>query len=328
MHATNVQISWTLAGFIIVQGNLPLVWSVASEIKGRKVCDPGRWLSSCSREQLVYVAATTIFVLASILVANARTIGVLISHACRASCWEAAYRSSAALTISAATLADIYETHERGTMMGIYYAAPLLGPALGPIIGASLSEAFGWAAGFYFLGASGGVLLGAFIFLFKDTFRIERSLTYQAALRRRTITTRDFKPKTDFTIAEGNTGTEEKQTSGKKGSPQPGSIEDGTVVIKVESGLNDVVRERHNLAILLANGLVFAFSYSLSYTCTRTLSMQYKLDPLSVGIVLLSLGAGMCLVEMQRHEPERSREHWRECRWWPLVRPRRDEDDE
>ncbi|KAF8133916.1 major facilitator superfamily domain-containing protein [Boletus edulis] len=288
MHATNVQISWTLAGFIIVQGNLPLVWSVASEIKGRK---------------LVYVAATTIFVLASVIVANARTISVLIGMRV-----VQAAGSSAALAISAATLADIYETHERGTMMGIYYAAPLLGPALGPIVGASLSEAFGWAASFYFLGACGGVLLVAFIFLFKDTFRIERSLTYQAVLHRRTITTRDFKPKTDFTIAEGNTGTEEKQASGKKGSPQPSSIEDGTVVIKVESGLNDVrlsisdinpippfwkvVRERHNLAILLANGLVFAFSYSLSYTCTRTLSMQYNLDPLSVGIVLLSLGAG------------------------------------
>lgn len=38
LHATSVQISWTLAAFIIVQGNFPLVWSAASEIKGRKVC--------------------------------------------------------------------------------------------------------------------------------------------------------------------------------------------------------------------------------------------------------------------------------------------------
>lgn len=27
---------------------------------------------------------------------------------------------------------DVFEPHERGTIMGIYYAAPLLGPSLGP----------------------------------------------------------------------------------------------------------------------------------------------------------------------------------------------------
>lgn len=37
------------------------------------------------------------------------------------------YRASAVLSIGAATLADIFEPRERGTMMGIYYAAPLLG---------------------------------------------------------------------------------------------------------------------------------------------------------------------------------------------------------
>lgn len=31
------------------------------------------------------------------------------------------YSTSAILSIGAATLADIYEPHERGTMMGIYY---------------------------------------------------------------------------------------------------------------------------------------------------------------------------------------------------------------
>ncbi|KAF8558302.1 MFS general substrate transporter [Imleria badia] len=288
LHATSFQISWTLAAFIIVQGNFPLVWSAASEIKGRK---------------LVYVAATAIFVLASAIVANAQTINVLIGMRV-----VQAAGSSAAMTISAATLADIYETHERGTMMGIFFAAPLFGPALGPIIGGCLSEAFGWPASFYFLAACGGILLGAFIFLFKDTFRIERSLTYQAALRRRTNTAKGLKSATESTVTESNAKTEEKQASDEKASPQPGSIEDGTAAVKVESGLNDVrlsisdinpfppfwkiMQQRNNLAILLANGLVFALSYSVSYTCTRTLNMHYKYDALSVGIVLLSLGAG------------------------------------
>ncbi|KAG8214705.1 hypothetical protein J3R82DRAFT_9790 [Butyriboletus roseoflavus] len=304
LNATDIQISWTLAAFIIVQGTFPLAWSAASEIKGRKVRYPSKWFSSGLRiEQLVYIAATTIFVLACAILANARTINVLIGMRV-----VQAAGSSAAIAISAATLADIYETHERGTMMGIFYAAPLLGPALGPILGGCLSQAFGWPAGFYFLAACGGVILGAFIFLFKDTFRFERSLTYQAALRRRTITAGNLKSTTDSTIAESKGETEEKQAEVKKVSPQPSSIEDGTAIIKVESGLDDVrlsfsdinpfpplwkiIQRKNNVAILLANGLVFAFSYSLSYTCTRTLSTYYGYDANSVGLVLLSLGAG------------------------------------
>lgn len=272
-----------------------------------------------------------------------------------------AYRSSAAITISAAALADIYETHERGTMMGIFYAAPLLGPALGPIIGGCLAQAFGWPASFYFLAACGGIILGAFVFLFKDTFRIERSLTYQAALRRRKSATGNLKSVVDSTVAESKAVTEEKQASSKNMPPQPSSIENGTAIIKVESGLSDVrlsfsdinpfppfwmiMKRRNNIAILLANGgwhewfctvkmltaclgLVFAFSYCLSYTCTRTLSMHYGYDALSVGIVLLSLGAGRCIVKLCRQEAEGSRERWRQCNWWSLVGPHRDEDEE
>ena len=56
--------------------------------------------------------------------------------------------------------------------------------------------------------------------------------------------------------------------------------------------------------------------------------MHYKYNALSVGVVLLSLGAGKCLIALQRHATEGSREHWRECDGWSLVGPRRDEDDE
>ena len=93
------------------------------------------------------------------------------------------------LTIGAATLADIYEPHERGTMMGIYYAAPLLGPSMGPLLGGILTQLFNWRATFWFLAIFGGVSLASFV-LFKDTFRRERSLTYQAALIRMQTTKR------------------------------------------------------------------------------------------------------------------------------------------
>lgn len=93
------------------------------------------------------------------------------------------YSGSAVVTIGAATLADVYEPHERGTMMGIFYAAPLLGLSMGPLLGGVLTQLFNWRATFWFLAIFGGLSLLSFM-LFKDTFRRERSLTYQAALLR------------------------------------------------------------------------------------------------------------------------------------------------
>ena len=68
--------------------------------------------------------------------------------------------------------------------MGIYYSAPLLGPSLGPILGGVLTQAFSWRATFWFLAAFVGACFLSFL-PFRDTFRRERSLTYQAALRHR-----------------------------------------------------------------------------------------------------------------------------------------------
>lgn len=89
------------------------------------------------------------------------------------------------MSIAAATLADIYESHERGTKMGIYYSAPLLGPAFGPIFGGVLTQSLGWRSVFWFITICAGVVLLALVFLFKDTFRKERSLTYQNVLQKR-----------------------------------------------------------------------------------------------------------------------------------------------
>jgi MFS family permease len=35
----------------------------------------------------------------------------------------------------------MYEPFERGTKLGIFYAAPILGPSLGPILGGLLTQA-------------------------------------------------------------------------------------------------------------------------------------------------------------------------------------------
>lgn len=68
--------------------------------------------------------------------------------------------------------------------MGIYYTAPLLGPSLGPIFGGVLTTVFNWRGSFWFLAIFAGISWLSFVF-FKDTFRLERSLTYQNAWKLR-----------------------------------------------------------------------------------------------------------------------------------------------
>ena len=89
------------------------------------------------------------------------------------------------MAIGAATLADIFEPFERGTKLGIYYAAPSIGSSLGPILGGLLTQAFSWRVLFWFLAADMIANLVFFVFFFRDTFRKERSLTYQRVLASR-----------------------------------------------------------------------------------------------------------------------------------------------
>lgn len=266
LHASSGQISLSLSLFILVQGNFPVLWSTVSEIKGRK---------------LVYLASVSFFTLGSAIVAISKSIGLLIGMRILQ-----AIGSSAVLSIGAATLADIYEPHQRGAKVGVYYCAPLLGPSLGPIIGGVLTQAFSWRAVFWFLVIWGGVIFSAFLALFKDTFRRERSLTYQNVLRRRT-----------------NGGKRVSKESPKDIEAQPpiATAVDAKDITLSFADVNpfppyiNILRRKNNLVILMPSGLLFAFGFSITYTCARTLALYYDYDALKTGLVLLSFGIGSML---------------------------------
>jgi multidrug resistance protein len=163
LNATSKQISLSIAVFILIQGIAPLFWSAVTEIKGRKS---------------VYLVSITIFCVGSIVVATSNSIELVIGFRC-----AQAAGSSAVLAIGAATLADIYEPAERGTKMGTYYISLALATSIGPIFGGILTQLFHWRGPFWFLTIFSGVSVLAFAFAFKDTFRRERSTTYQSVIR-------------------------------------------------------------------------------------------------------------------------------------------------
>ncbi|KAI0298143.1 major facilitator superfamily domain-containing protein [Multifurca ochricompacta] len=271
LRATSSQISLIQAMFIVFQGVTPLLWMAISEIKGRKV---------------VYVLSLAISLIGCIVAAEAKSIGVLIGMRV-----VQATGSGSVIAIGAATLADIYEPSERGTMMGIFYAAPLLGPSLGPLIGGLLTQAFNWRATFWFLAAILGVDLILFTFFFHDTFRCERSLTYQGVMARRATTTTT----TTISVSLGmgtnvDTGTETK--GDKKENELVQIVALSLVDVNPFPPLLLVLKRWNNIAMLISSGFLFAFVYCLTYTCSRTLANNYNYDALKTGLVLLSYGIG------------------------------------
>jgi MFS family permease len=96
---------------------------------------------------MAYLTSFAIYIASCAICGAANSISVLIGMRVLQACGHVSlpvlfflssrqyHRSSAVNTIGTGTLADIFEPKERGSMLGIYYAAPLLGPALGPILG-------------------------------------------------------------------------------------------------------------------------------------------------------------------------------------------------
>lgn len=284
LHTSSGDISLSLSLFILIQGNFPVIWSAISEIKGRKT---------------VYLFSIVLFTLGSAIVAVSRTIGLVIGMRILQG-----VGSSAVIAIGAATLADIYEPHQRGTMMGVFYSAPLLGPSLGPIIGGALTQGLGWRAVFWFLVIWGSIIFLAFLFLFKDTFRKERSTTYQNVLNRRLQEQQPSEAKDESReISEKELQVNDEssnQTSLKDIEGQP-TVIPASAIREVKLSIADVnpfppylsiISRKNNFAILIASGLIFAFSFSIAYTCARTLSMYYNYDALKTGLVLLAYGIG------------------------------------
>jgi len=152
---------------------------------------------------------------------------------------------------------------------------------------------FSWRAAFYFLAIFGGVSLFAFI-LFKDTFRRERSLSYQTAVKqaiRKANKNKSLEHNGNAEKREVPTGDIEAQ------NPNFEEIRIGLRQMHMFRPMFLVLRRVNNLCILVASGLIYGgITYCLSYTVVRTFGAPpYNYGSLTLGLVLLSFGVGNML---------------------------------
>jgi MFS family permease len=141
-------------------------------------------------------------------------------------------------------------------MIGLYYAAPLLGSALGPILGGSLTQGFDWRAVFWFLVIFASLNFFSFLLLFKDTFRRERSSTYQAAIKK-CIQERDQTASQLTTVDDSEKDPSQLQTGNNvfvKNAPPIEEIKLSLRDVNPFPPLLVILQRRNNLAILFPSG--------------------------------------------------------------------------
>ena len=136
LNTTPVVTNMTVALYMLSMAIFPLWWSAFSEASGRRS---------------VYIASFALFVVFSVLSAVSQSIGMLIAMRMLAGGAAASVQA-----VGVGTIADVWESAERGRAMGIFYLGPLCGPLFAPILGGIVGERWNWRATQWVLAIYGG----------------------------------------------------------------------------------------------------------------------------------------------------------------------------
>ncbi|KAM4057654.1 major facilitator superfamily protein [Hirsutella rhossiliensis] len=139
----------TVAMYMISMSIFPLWWSSFPEQFGRRS---------------IYLISFSLFVVFSVLCAVSTNISMLIVFRVLTGGASASVQA-----VGAGTIADIWESHERGRAMSTFYLGPLLGPLIAPIVGGALAQSLGWQASMYFLAIYGAVIFVLLFFMLPET---------------------------------------------------------------------------------------------------------------------------------------------------------------
>ncbi|KAI9167702.1 MFS transporter OpS2 [Paramyrothecium foliicola] len=165
----------SVALYMLAMSIFPLWWSAFSEEFGRRS---------------IYLISFALFTVFSVLSAVSTNIAMLIVfRIC------AGGASASVQAVGAGTVADIWESFERGRAMGMFYLGPLLGPVIAPVLGGALTQELGWQATMYCLAIYGLIVLLMLTFLLPETLarRVRDEVATEPLELRRTTTVESAK---------------------------------------------------------------------------------------------------------------------------------------
>ncbi|KAL4788201.1 major facilitator superfamily domain-containing protein [Aspergillus varians] len=149
LNTTTTIANLTISLYMLSMSIFPLWWSSFSERLGRRT---------------IYIASFALFVVFNVLCAVSSSIAMLIVMRLLSGGASASVQA-----VGAGTIADIWDTRERGRAMGIFYLGPLCGPLIAPIVGGALAQRWQWRSTMWFFTAYGGVVVALIIFALPET---------------------------------------------------------------------------------------------------------------------------------------------------------------
>ncbi|KAE8348982.1 major facilitator superfamily domain-containing protein [Aspergillus coremiiformis] len=155
LNSTTTVANLNISLYMLSMSIFPLWWSSFSEKLGRRT---------------IYLVSFCLFVIFNVLCAISKSMAMLIVMRLLSGGASASVQA-----VGAGTIADLWESRERGRAMGIFYLGPLCGPLLAPIIGGALAERWKWRSTSWFLAAYGGITVAFIFFALPETLVSSKS---------------------------------------------------------------------------------------------------------------------------------------------------------
>ncbi|RKP39397.1 major facilitator superfamily domain-containing protein [Dimargaris cristalligena] len=118
------QVSLAISVFMVGMALGPLLWGPLADRYGRRAA---------------YGPGFLLCVAASVCCALAPNIQTLI-----AARFFQSLGGSTSMVVGAGTISDLYEPHERGTALGLFFSGQMLGPVVGTVCGGYIAQGWGW----------------------------------------------------------------------------------------------------------------------------------------------------------------------------------------
>ncbi|KAK4946029.1 hypothetical protein LTR10_014831 [Elasticomyces elasticus] len=161
LRSTPTITNLTVALYMLSMAIFPLWWSAFSEVYGRRS---------------IYIVSFALFILFGVLSAVSKSIGMLIAMRLLSGGAAASVQA-----VGAGTIADIWESRERGRAMGIFYLGPLCGPLFAPILGGALGQHWDWRATQWATVIYGVLAWFLIFFALPETLRATKDVVADAA---------------------------------------------------------------------------------------------------------------------------------------------------
>lgn len=149
LNSTTTVANLNISLYMLSMSIFPLWWSSFSEKLGRRT---------------IYLVSFCLFVIFNVLCAVSTSMAMLIVMRLLSGGASASVQA-----VGAGTIADLWESQERGRAMGIFYLGPLCGPLLAPIVGGALAQRWRWRSTAWFLAAYGGLTVAFIFFALPET---------------------------------------------------------------------------------------------------------------------------------------------------------------